>query len=117
MTNIIFSNQKDIVLDNNIALVVVEAHDDTLKEFYRLLKTTLHFPDYFYENLDSLDEVLCDLSWLPQSTIQIHFKQLPQFLKKSSKREIVFELLENVQNYWKEDGSKNIILSCEQTAV
>jgi RNAse (barnase) inhibitor barstar len=117
MKNIVLTQQKNIVLDNNTLLIIVESHDDSLSEFYKLLKTTLHFPDYFHENLDSLDEVLCDLSWLPQSTIQIHFKNMKQFLKKSSKKEMVFELLENIQNYWIDEGSKKIILSSEQTAV
>jgi RNAse (barnase) inhibitor barstar len=117
MENIIFSTQEDIVTHKDLLLIVIEPKCDSMTEFYQHLKTTLHLPDYFHENLDSLDEVLCDLNWLHQNTIQIHFKNIRQFLKKNSKRENVFELLENVQNYWKEDGSKTFILSKEKELV
>ena len=117
MENIIFSTQKDIILNENLLLIVVEDECNTMSEFYRLLSTTLHFPNYFHENLDSLDEVLCDLNWIPQDTIQIHFKNIKQFLKRHSKRDDLFELLANVQNCWSEDGTKKIVLSRESEVV
>ena len=111
MKNIIFADKKEIVVTENHLLIIVEAKDDSLTEFYRLLKKSLHFPDYFRENLDSLDEMLCDLSWLPAQTIQIHFEHINQFLKKNPKRTIVFELLDNVKEYWETEGSKTMIWS------
>ena len=114
MENLLQCSLADIKKDDNLLLIVVESHTDTLKEFYALLKKALNLPDYFSNNLDSLDEVLCDLSWISQTTIHLHFININKFLKKDTKREVVFEVLRNAEKHWKEDGSKAFVLSAEK---
>ncbi|HNB82432.1 MAG TPA: barstar family protein [Chitinophagaceae bacterium] len=59
------------------------------EDWYRELNSLFQFPDYFAHNLDSLDELLHDLSWLPDSPVLcciLHFAQSlstePDFKKK-----------------------------------
>lgn len=42
-----------------------------IAHFYEEIAKALNFPDYFSPNLDSFDECLNDLSWIPQKEIQL----------------------------------------------
>jgi RNAse (barnase) inhibitor barstar len=60
--------------------------------FYHTISKAMNFPDYFGDNLDSLDELLCDLSWIDEPNVAIVIFYYEDFLKDDKK------LLEAVNN-------------------
>ncbi len=80
----------------------------TLNSFYSLLKKELKFPPYFRKNLDSLDECLCDLSWLNESKIIFLFTHFDNLLlnDKKNAKFILLQLLYECTQYWK-NANKN----------
>lgn len=60
--------------------------------FFHAIGQALLFPDYFGDNLDSLDELLCDLSWIEASNVGILIFHYEEFLQDDRK------LLEDVNN-------------------
>ncbi|MCP9769682.1 barnase inhibitor [Lacihabitans sp. LS3-19] len=66
----------------------------TLREFYEVLAETMDFPDYFGFNLDSLDELLNDLSWIEDEKIGIYFSNSESFLQKERNETKILTLLD-----------------------
>lgn len=66
----------------------------TLRMFYEALAEVFEFPDYFGFNLDSLDEILNDLSWIDNENILIYFTHTDQFLIKERNHKKVLAVLD-----------------------
>jgi RNAse (barnase) inhibitor barstar len=66
----------------------------TLREFYEVLAQTMDFPDHFGFNLDSLDELLNDLSWIEDEKIGIYFSNSENFLQKERNETKILTLLD-----------------------
>lgn len=64
-----------------------------LKSFVQQLAEAFNFPEYFSENLDSLEEILNDMSWLEEPGFRIIIANYPSFLK-TEKRNRKYSLLE-----------------------
>ena len=80
-----------------------------LKTLYVRLAEALEFPDYFAHNLDSLDELLNDLSWLPYAQLRLYFTDTQQLLLKEAnpnKMLALIDLLDATAEdwYWMEEG-------------
>ena len=69
----------------------------TVKSFYAKIGKALHFPDYFSHNLDSLDEMLCDLEWIDPKKVQVVIVDSTAFLSKE-KAEKKADLMDVLQN-------------------
>lgn len=54
----------------------------TLRGFYEEIAKGLDFPENFGFNLDSLDEMLNDLSWVEQEKIAIYISNSEHFVEK-----------------------------------
>ena len=86
----------------------------TVKSFYTKIAKSLHFPDYFNHNLDSLDELLCDLEWIEQKKVQLVIQHSQDFCGKENgnKKESLLDVLNNaVDNQMDESRSFELILS------
>ena len=71
----------------------------TMALVYRRLQDQLSFPDYFGHNLDSLDEMLSDLEWVPQKRIRLIITDIPHLLSEDAdKKESFLELLNEHEN-------------------
>ncbi len=78
----------------------------TLDNFYLSIAKTLHFPDYFAQNLDSMDELLNDLSWLNPKTIYLIIRNYEDLLIEENEevKEIILSLFDAAAEEWKEFG-------------
>jgi RNAse (barnase) inhibitor barstar len=66
----------------------------TLKGFYESMADVLEFPDYFGFNLDSLEELLVDLSWLDEPKIAIWVQDSDLFVSKERNHEKIYTLID-----------------------
>jgi hypothetical protein len=48
----------------------------TLRGFYEAIAEAMEFPDDFGFNIDSLDEMLCNLSWIEEEKIAVYTETL-----------------------------------------
>lgn len=77
------------------AIIEIDANEVTsLREFYEVLAKAMHFPDYFGFNLDSLDELLNDLTWIEDEKLAIFFKNSEKFLEKERNETKILTLLD-----------------------
>lgn len=60
--------------------------------FFHTIGKAMNFPDYFSDNLDSLDELMCDLSWIEEPNIAFVIFYYEEFLQEDKR------LLEAVNN-------------------
>lgn len=67
-------------------------------DLFTVLSENLHFPDYFGENWDALDELYRDFSWIENDEIVIIHKELSQF--HSSKLKIYIGIVLNCLDFW-----------------
>lgn len=52
-----------------------------LPDFYDAIAKALQLPEYFGKNLDALDEMLCDLSWIAESTVLLVILHADEMLR------------------------------------
>jgi RNAse (barnase) inhibitor barstar len=84
----------------------------TLKTFYEQIALALDFPDYFGQNLDSLDELLNDLQWIDEQKIVVFIDHSAEWLsqeKSEEKLTTMLDLFEATAEDWKwldEDDSE-----------
>jgi RNAse (barnase) inhibitor barstar len=77
------------------AIIEIDANEITsLREFYEVLAKAMHFPDYFGFNLDSLDELLNDLTWIEDEKLAVYFKNSDKFLEKERNETKILTLLD-----------------------
>lgn len=89
----------EIIEKNQIAsefsVIEIDANEvTTLREFYEVLAKALHFPDYFGFNLDSLDELLNDLTWIEDEKLAVYFNNSEKFLEKERNETKILTLLD-----------------------
>jgi RNAse (barnase) inhibitor barstar len=65
----------------------------TMKSFLEAISKQLDFPEDFEHNLDALDEMLNDLSWIPQRDVTLHIEHFDAFLSQEKKDTRLLELL------------------------
>jgi RNAse (barnase) inhibitor barstar len=63
-------------------VVIRGSRSETISAFYSEVSAALQFPDYFRDNLDSLDECLSDLSWIQARRLVIVLSSVERLLSK-----------------------------------
>jgi RNAse (barnase) inhibitor barstar len=84
----------------------------TLDKFYKKIAKRLHFPDYFGNNMDALEDCLCDLSWIESNNIKLFIKNIDGFLSKEDKetKESIFDIFaEAAENQMEEDSTFELV--------
>lgn len=103
MENISICKKEEI--NSEFAIIEIDANrTTTLRDFYEVLAKEMHFPDYFGFNLDSLDELLNDLSWIEDEKLAVYFINSEKFLEKErneTKILTLFDLIDATCEDWK----------------
>lgn len=103
MKNLDIIEKKQIA--SEFSVIEIDASEvTTLREFYEVLAKAMHFPDYFGFNLDSLDELLNDLTWIEDEKLAVYFNNSEKFLEKErneTKILILLDLLDATCEDWK----------------
>lgn len=76
----------------------------TLKDFFGHLAEVLEYPDDFGFTTEEIDDMLSDLSWLPETLIHIHIAYSDQWLSKERSLQkilTILDLLEAIAEDWK----------------
>jgi len=75
----------------------------TLKTFYQAIEQALSFPDDFEHNLESLDELLNDLTWIKQADVALYITNSAEFLSQEKLTKILelINLLDATAEDWK----------------
>ncbi|WP_128545381.1 barstar family protein [Larkinella soli] len=76
----------------------------TMKEFFGQIARALDFPEEFDHSLESLDDLLNDLSWLEEDRILLFISHSDAFLSQEKNRDKiteVFNLLDITAEDWK----------------
>lgn len=102
MKNIIVTNQIEQFSEYTVIPLEI-GKLKTLRGFYEEMAEALEFPEYFGFNLDSLDELLNDLSWLEDEKIVVYVQDSADFLlteRNPNKIGTVLDLIEATCEDW-----------------
>ena len=93
-----------IGLPPSSARILQGDHCTTLRDFYGHLAELVEYPDDFGFTLEEVDDLLSDLSWLPDRSIHIHISNSEYWLQKERNQQKIFtilDLLEAIAEDWK----------------
>lgn len=74
--------QYNIKVNGNFLGFIDGQQCKSLPAFYSHIARALDFPDYFGNNLDALDEALCDLNWIEEETVLLVIFNYNQFMSE-----------------------------------
>lgn len=87
------------VMDNMRFAFISGSQCSNMEIFYRKLKKQIDIPDYFGDNLDALDEILFDLSWIKEKKLILIISEFDIFLQEDMEsKALLVELLENAMS-------------------
>lgn len=95
--------EKDLIKDNTRIVNINGREIVTVDEFIHELARQLDFPDYYSSSLDSLEELLNDLSWLKETQFAIVVRNYSFFLceeKNPVRKANLLGLLNDVAEQW-----------------
>ncbi len=103
---------KNLELPDDYSIIELDGHKTlTLRGFYEEIGEALAFPEEFGFTIDSLDEMLNDLSWLEDEKIVVYVSPSDQFIEKERNPEKIgtlLNLLDAICEDWRwEEGSED----------
>lgn len=102
MNNITIESK--ILIDGEACVEIDGKKTTTLRSFFDAISEAMHFPDYFGFNLDSLDELLNDLSWIEDKKLLVYIYNSDSFLineRSESKKLTLLDMLDAICEDWK----------------
>lgn len=89
-------------MDSEINFTINAANAKEKESFFKEVSTVLFFPDYWHQNLDSLDELLNDLDWIDKSIIKIDVINSSDLLinEPEDYKKKVLQLFDSVVQEW-----------------
>jgi hypothetical protein len=79
------------------------------------LHRRLHFPDYFGDNWDALDECIRDLSWLPPGAVIVKHVDLPLTADVANLKTYLSILRDAVQKWSSSEQRKLVVMFPPET--
>ncbi len=82
--------------------VIIYGGDCRTKEaLFKEFDEKFNFPEYFSYNWDSFDEIICDLSWIPEEEIILNIVDYQLVLEDESdeEKDIFFDILSHVEDF------------------
>lgn len=103
---------KNLELPDDYSIIELDGHKTlTLRGFYEEIGDALAFPEEFGFTIESLDEMLSDLSWLEDEKIVIYISPSEHFIEKErnpEKLSTLLNLLDAICEDWRwEEGSED----------
>lgn len=97
---------KSNIVVNGIFLAFIDGQKcAVMSHFYEEIAKALNFPDYFFPNLDSLDECLNDLSWIEQNEIHLLIFNYEDLLfEESYSLDVINNIFANAMSELEENG-------------
>jgi hypothetical protein len=89
-----------------VLLAEVRAGIRTPEGLFDELAQCLHFPDYFGENWNALEECIRDLSWLPPGTVVLRHRDLPLEEDIEGQKIYLAILRDTVEKRWTVQGQQ-----------
>jgi RNAse (barnase) inhibitor barstar len=99
-----FQNNKFEIIDMNLS-------NWTKHNFHKKLKESLHFPDYYGENLDAFNDCLLDMIDTNFKGLILVFRNFDDFYKEDrQKSEAILDIISKQSRNWLLYGKKLIVL-------
>lgn len=73
------------------------------------LDQRLHFPDYFGNNWDAVDECIRDLSWLPAGPVVLKHEDLP-LADDAASLKTYLSILSDAVEKWSSSGERDLVV-------
>ena len=70
------------------------AKSTSIKDFQDQISEAMHFPDYTGKNLEELDEMLNDLSWISEQKVVVFISNSTDWLSKEKSREKILTVID-----------------------
>jgi hypothetical protein len=104
---------KNLELPDDYSIIELDGHKTlTLRGFYEEIGEALAFPEEFGFTIESLDDMLSDLSWLEDDKIVVYISPSEHFIEKErnpEKTATLLNLLDAICEDWRwEDGSEDL---------
>lgn len=104
---------KNLELPDEYSIIELDGNKTlTLRGFYEEIGDALAFPEAFGFTIESLDEMLSDLSWLEDEKIVVYISPSDHFIEKErnpEKTDTLLNLLDAICEDWRwEDGSDDL---------
>jgi RNAse (barnase) inhibitor barstar len=113
--HIIERNQTRPHRDGVYVVHIKGEENKTLDEVYDTIGDQMKVPPYFTRNMDSILELLCDLSWMHERIVEIVISNYEEFLQNEME-DIRFEflyILSDATYEWESLGGKDMNIYIE----
>ncbi len=88
----------------------------TKNQLFETFSGAFDFPDYFAHNWDSFDEIICDLSWIPEKEITLVIEDYALILSEAEEEDLdaFYDILSNVETFSEKQFYLDLIPNSEE---
>lgn len=109
----VYSSLEEVKLDPNRFHTTIHSKKYPLLDlFYPLISRRLHFPSYFGNNFDALEECLMDLEWIREKQVVIEFRENELLIHEepTDKKDILWDIFADAASFWKDHELEFIVI-------